>query len=408
MRVLLAPVGSRGDVQPLLALGLGLRRRGHEVEFLTAVTFESLLARKHGFVCHPGIADIQTKLQENATALASPMATARLLIRESKTQLQTALDLLSDLVPRFDLVIGAGVQLAAASVCEAAGVPYRYVLYVPQLLPSGAHPPFLLPRHGLPAWLNRLSHQVSDRLVQRFMLRPVTSFRRRHQLPDPRNLSAKILGERPILCCSPSLAVVPPDTPLAAVQTGALTLAAAADGALSTKVRAFLRAGPAPFYVGFGSMVDPNPGATAALIAAAAAEAEVRVILCTGWSEADAIEGDDLLVITSAPHGLLLPRCAGAVHHGGAGTVQAVAQAGIPQLLVPHLMDQFYWAQRIAALAVGPNAIARPRLSADSLATALRSLRDDTEQRRRARDLGTRIAQESGLLDTINLLESEV
>lgn len=405
MRILLAPMGSRGDVQPMLALALGLRTRGHQVEFLTASTFEPLLAQDHGFKCHPGLDDILAKLEQNAAALASPLATARLLMTEGKRQLQTAIDLLEALVPEFDLVVGAGVQLAAASVCEAAGVPHRFVMYVPQLLPSGAHPPFLMTHHGLPPWINRLLHEMSDALTVRLMLGPLTAYRRRRQLPRPPHLSAMILGSRPLLCCSPSLAGAPSDAKLPSEQTGFLALPTPPNDTLAPEVESFLQAGPPPIYLGFGSMVDPDPAAMATLVTGAAREAGVRLIFSAGWSDAQLEQGPELLHIKGAPHDLLLPRCAGAVHHGGAGTVHAAARAGVPQLLVPHLMDQFYWARRVEALGLGPMAIRRPKLRQSKLAAALRALQEDEAQRAAAQQLGVQLQAERGVAATVIALE---
>ncbi|MCO4764430.1 MAG: glycosyltransferase family 1 protein [Myxococcales bacterium] len=408
MKILLSPIGSRGDVQPMVALGLGLRARGHTVDFLAAETFDALLSERYGFRCLPGTPDIQEMLTTHAADLSSPIATARLLSREVKSQLQGQIDALCGVVRAYDLVVGAGVHMAGASVCEAKGVPYRSALYVPQLLPSGAHPPFLVPYQGLPAGLNRWMHGISNRLIDRWMLQPLRGYRRSAGLPDVADAMTMVLGKAPLLCCASELAGIPDDTRLEVQQTGALVLPLPADTALDANLLQFIEAGTPPVYVGFGSMVDPTPERTADLVREAAAIAGVRIVLGTGWSDSHAQVGEQVMVIRAAPHALLLPRCLAAVHHGGAGTTFAAAMAGVPQLLVPHLMDQYYWGARITERGLGPTAIPRKKLTAKKLARALVQCRDGPGMRERAAHAGAALSKTDGVATAIAVLEQVV
>jgi UDP:flavonoid glycosyltransferase YjiC (YdhE family) len=106
------------------------------------------------------------------------------------------------------------------------------------------------------------------------------------------------------------------------------------------------------------------------------------------------------LVIGHTPHGKLFPRCAAVIHHGGAGTTANAARAGVPQVLVPHFLDQFYWCHRVWKLGLSPPPIPRSLLHVEPLAAALRTCADDTALRERAREFATSVALD-GLERTI-------
>lgn len=119
--------------------------------------------------------------------------------------------------------------------------------------------------------------------------------------------------------------------------------------------------------VGFGSMGVPDEHHAARMVAGAIRATGHRGILVGLPS----VPGDDMLSVSSAPHGRLLPRCAVTVHHGGSGTVAATLLAGIPTVVVPQGLDQPFWARRVAEAGVGVH-LPRRRISANRLAEAIR------------------------------------
>jgi UDP:flavonoid glycosyltransferase YjiC (YdhE family) len=147
-------------------------------------------------------------------------------------------------------------------------------------------------------------------------------------------------------------------------------------------------------YFGFGSMTDPDPAATTSMIVEVIERLGCRAILSEGWAgigEGALPEGS--MHIGAVPHSSLFPRVAAVVHHGGAGTTTRSAQAGVPQLIVPHLLDQFWWGRRVQELGVSPAPISRRRLNADSLQSSLRALLETEWLAERARELATRMDQ---------------
>lgn len=145
-------------------------------------------------------------------------------------------------------------------------------------------------------------------------------------------------------------------------------------------------------YIGFGSMTDPDPAATTRLVLEAVSRAGVRAVLSSGWAGlGDAPLPESVTVVGPLSHASLFRRVAAVVHHGGAGTTTTAARAGAPQILVPHVLDQFHWAHRVARLGVGPPALPRRELRADRLAEAIASLCDNELVAERAARLGERL-----------------
>jgi UDP:flavonoid glycosyltransferase YjiC (YdhE family) len=116
----------------------------------------------------------------------------------------------------------------------------------------------------------------------------------------------------------------------------------------------------------------------------------------------------NILRIDSAPHEWLFPRVSAAIHHGGAGTTASSLRAGVPAIIVPHLGDQPFWGKRVEALGVGPRAIPRRRLTASSLAEAIRRATSDAEMKRRAAELGEKIRAERGTARAADLIEEHL
>jgi UDP:flavonoid glycosyltransferase YjiC (YdhE family) len=172
---------------------------------------------------------------------------------------------------------------------------------------------------------------------------------------------------------------------------------------------AFLESGPAPVYIGFGSMASSDPRATAIIALEALRATGQRGVLFKGWGGLQPEDlPPDVFMIGSTPHSWLFPRMSAIVHHGGAGTTGAGLAAGVPSIVVPFFADQPFWGQRVYDLRVGPPPISRRRLTAENLSAAIRMVVDDQALRRRAADLGTRIRAEDGVGAAVQLIERAV
>jgi UDP:flavonoid glycosyltransferase YjiC (YdhE family) len=300
---------------------------------------------------------------------------------------------LADVARDADLILGASLHCAGLSYAEKLGIPYAYVCYTPSLLPSALHPSPTCPHLGLPRWLNRLTWWLNDRFWNLLYRGSINRERGRLGLPPVSNAFRHVLSAPLVLASEPRLGLPPPDSPFVAVQTGAWFLPAPEP--LEPTLAAFLAAGPPPVYVGFGSMADRHAACTTAVVIAAARAAGLRVVIGGGWANlGDAARDPDVHVVPSVPHDKLFPHLCAVVHHGGAGTTAAAARAGIPQVVIPHFLDQFFWADRVRTLGLGPTPVPRTKLTARRLTAALRACLGEPAFRERARAFAPTMVQD--------------
>jgi vancomycin aglycone glucosyltransferase len=304
-----------------------------------------------------------------------------------------------------DLIVAAGVQVAAASVAERRGVPCVGVTFCPCAIPNDAAPPPTVKTQTLPRWLNQLIWRVG-RPVADFALRaPFNAARARLDLPPAVSPVASLAGRAIIMAADRDLAPLGRGAPRDTITTDAWIMNDAT--VLAADVETFLNGGGPPIYVGFGSMVAADAVPLASHAVSAARATGRRVIIGSGWASlGDRLAAsDDVLVVDSAPHAMLFPRVAAVVHHGGAGTTTAAARAGVPQLLLPHILDQYYWAHRIETLGLGPRALAVAHLTPRALSDRVQALVGDTAFARRAAQLGPAIAARNGVDAAVEHLE---
>jgi vancomycin aglycone glucosyltransferase len=405
MRILVVACGTRGDFQPMLALALALRRAGHEVLLAATPTFASEAAAL-GVPFAPVGMDFQQMLARYRSEIdpRRPLSAIRLMNRLIPEGALAEWQSLLPLVQGADLAVAAGVALTARSAAEAARVPFRYVAYTPQVLPSAWHPPVMLPLTGTPCWLNRLGWRGIRALYDRILLPTLNELRRGEGLPPVTCVIRHVFAPEPgvsLLAADPELAPAPPD--LLVPQVGAFHLEDSRP--LPASVEQFLSEGEPPLYIGFGSMPDTEPERTSQLLAEAARRAGCRALLSSGWAGfGSGSLGSHVQVVGPLSHGQLFPRLAGIVHHGGAGTTAASIRAGVPQVVVPHMLDQFMMAHYVRTAGIGLS-LSRGRLGVERLASALVRLREDASLRARAVHVGEQVRARDSLAAAVALLE---
>ena len=390
MRIALAVDGTRGDVHPMLALAGGLARRGHEVLVCGPPDFADD-GRSRGIEFRPVGIGVQAYLEQRAEILhGGPLASLGGGKRYVQEHVGRQMRELAAAIDRADWVFGAGASFAASSVAELRGARYRMIAYCPSLLRSRHQTPFAVPWGELPTWANRAAWWLVGRFVEVALGGAIQEARASLGLPPARDLYRMLLGDRLVLAAEPILAPLPADLECEVVRVGCLH--PFEPEPLPAKLEEFLAAGEPPVYVGFGSMTDPDPGAATRLVLDAVERAGVRAVLSRGWAGLGRTAlPEAVMEIGSVSHASLFARVAAVVHHGGAGTTTTAARAGSPQILVPHVLDQFHWAHRVQRLGLGPPAIPRRRLGAEPLAEALRSVRDNEILIERAAEIGARL-----------------
>jgi vancomycin aglycone glucosyltransferase len=349
MRALLSSVGTRGDVQPIVALAMRVRELGHGVRLCAPPNLLEWV-RGFGFDAVPMGVEMRA-----APGRAPPTAEELKRLRETMPDLITdQFDVMARAAEGCDVILGGNAhQYAARSIAELRGVPYVTALYAPVAIPSPDHAPPPAPGQmweagspetNLQRWADNF-RAWNDRALER-----VNHNRsRRGQAPIDDVLRYN-LTDHPWLATDASLAPVPSTPGMQVLETGAWVLED--KSALAPELTAFLEAGAPPVYFGFGSM--PVPQELSRTLIEAVRAVGRRAIVSRGWAELGLIDGaSDCLAIGDVNQQALFPRVAAAVHHGGAGTTATVARAGVPQLVLPMFGDQFYWASRARALGIG-------------------------------------------------------
>ncbi|WP_437729600.1 glycosyltransferase [Sorangium sp. So ce861] len=363
MRVLLTGVGTRGDVQPVVALAAEMRRRGHDVRLCIPPNFIDWVAGM-GFTASPiGIA---MRAPSGAAAAQAAIPTPEQVRALVAHLVKDQFDATAAVAEGCDAIVAGGAhQYAARSIAERLGIPSVVALYAPVALPSPDHAPNGVPggdpESNLRGWQGE-SRSWNERILER-----LNGHRERLGMSPLNDAFSHILGKAPWLAADPVLGPLPATPGLEVAQTGAWLLADKTP--LAPELEAFLAAGEPPVYVGFGSMpVDPQTGRS---VIEAVRAAGRRVVLSQGWAELGLVDdAGDCIAIGDVNQQALFPRVAAVVHHGGAGTTTTAARAGVPQVIVPMFSDQPYWASRVRALGIGTS-VDRGSLSAESLRAAL-------------------------------------
>jgi len=387
----------------MLVLARALQQRGHQV-ILCGTPGSSSWAQEMRIPFQPSGLDMQQFAQTHDDIHTSSLKLIMRLWRVRHEEVRDQFRAVQEAAAGADLIVSAGTQFAAGSVASHTGATHVAVYYVPTTLPSASHAPFMVPWFGAPPWVNRLLWKCDVRFTMAMLGRSLNEQRRLLGLPPARNFHHAYAPQHRLLAADPELCPLPEDLRDRCVQTGAITLTD--DATLPADVDAFIRAGSAPIYLGFGSMVNRDAARTTRTLLDAIQAAGVRAILSKGWAGLG--EGElppSCLTVGPLPHAALFPRMAAIVHHGGAGTTAAAARAGVPQIIVPHIGDQFYFGHRVTTLGLGPSPIPRPKLTAARLAAAVQLAVTSDLTQHRARAMAKQLSARRGVVETVAFLE---
>jgi vancomycin aglycone glucosyltransferase len=386
MRVLLSTIGSRGDVQPLVALASQLSALGHDARLCVPPDFAEWIG---------GLGMPVTTIGPELRKLTGgrPPSTQPAFSPEQRRQLAqgTVAEQFNTLTAAAEgctvVVAATALQIAARSVAERMGIPYVFAAYCPIVLPSTHHAPPPLPPLTIEAPASDTSdnHTLWARDGERFndlFGAALNSRRAPLGLPPVDDVRSHIFSDRPWLAADPTLAPWPaaskPGDDISVFQPGAWILPD--ERPLGHEVETFLDAAEPPVYFGFGSIRAPQ-NLSEVMITTARALGR-RAIVSRGWAGLTLIDSaPDCLSIGEINQQALFRRVAAVVHHGGAGTTTAAALAGAPQVVIPQIYDQHYWARRVQELGIGiAHAPGTPTI--DSLTAALEhALRPDVTLR---------------------------
>ncbi len=386
MKILIYAIGSRGDVQPFIALGRAAVARGHD----------ALLQ--------------EPEVQAALTSLGGKLKAYRWASELMNAQLSAVWDIGFTVKP--DIILNHFKASLAPHIARALGIPSVPVALQPGFVPTGAYPQFLMGAEGHNRAWNRFTH----RAVMGAMRLGTGMMHRRWRRATGIDIGARMDtlggyvpgGEAVSLqAYSSTLVPRPHDWPESAIQTGYF-FGTPDDWTPPDDLASFLDDGPPPVYAGFGSMPGIDHARTTRALLGALEATGRRAVLATGWGGISGVEtGADIHVLKAAPHGWLFPRVSAVVHHGGSGTTHEGLRWGRPSVICPLFADQPYFGARVAALGAGPAPIRQRDLTAEALAAAI-EVAHLPEVVARAAEIGAAMRAEDGVGRALAVVEGLV
>ncbi|MCJ7471190.1 MAG: glycosyltransferase [Actinobacteria bacterium] len=417
MRIAIIAPGSRGDVQPYIALGKGLKKAGYIVRLVTHQNFEELV-NSYGLEFWSIGGNVQDIAQSKEMSERIGKGNFLSVISQMAKEAQRGALIMAEgglaACKGMDLILsGIGGLFIGYSIAEKLDIPFLQAYYIP-FTPTKAYPSFLFSK--LPFKLGGIINRFSYSIVRQMMwqgFRSADKLARQKVLdlpPAPIGGPYKTdrFNQLPILNgFSPNVIPKPPDWDNNNHITGYWFLDSATNWTPPSDLTEFIQDGPPPVYVGFGSMSSRDPEETTNLVLQALAKTKQRAIILSGWGGLyKKTLPDTVFMIDSAPFSWLFPRMAAVIHHGGAGTTAAGLRAGVPSIVIPFFGDQFFWGQRIAKLGAGPEPIPRKELTVDRLSKAIQEAITDQTIHKKAKDLGLKIQEEDGIKNAVSVIKS--
>lgn len=413
MKITITTMGTRGDVQPYVALGLRLQSNGHTIQIGTDPVFKDFIEELGlGFI--PIEIDPRRAVEEADPDLAKkPIKFLRWVKNQFERSAfesnRAALDACHD----SDVLLFSSLAFMTPHIAQALNLP-SLACYLQPATPSRQIPamlgPFLPENFPLRGAINWYGTHLNTQIFFRMIYKTVNQLR--IELFDLEPLPWRVyanmdLSDVPIVYgFSPQVQPRPTDWQDYHHVTGFWLMDEDTSWQPTAALTDFLAAGPPPVYLGFGSAVDKESDALTQLMIKAVELSGQRAILQGGWSGlGDTTLPDHIFKVDNLPHSWLFPRMAAVVHHGGMGTTATGMRSGVPSVLVPFFADQPFWGYYVERLGVGPTPILRIKLTAENLAAAITTAVTDNNIRQQAAALGEKLRAEDGVGLAVQVIE---
>jgi sterol 3beta-glucosyltransferase len=381
MKIIVVTIGSRGDVQPYINLSQGLRDAGHDVVLATNPTL-CPLSEQHGLKTIPigrpvdmgleGARLMEGSFDNMWIGMIRVMQLGARLVEEAYPDVLAACKN-ADLVVTTDT--GSGVAEAAK-----LGIPWISVSLQPARLP--------LIQTGEPT----LMEKVFGWTLGKLFIAPTNRFRKRVGAPPVDSITTMLSKRMILLPVNSHVAPSNPKWPPQVHQTNYWYARPIEGWVPPSDLLSFLSAGEKPIAISLGVMGAAKARQGAQIVLEAVRKTGVRAIL-QGWG--DELKELDLpptiYSASSMPHDWLFDQVSAVIHHGGFGTTAAGLCSGAPSIVIPHIIDQYYWGQRVFELGVGPKFFSRGQMNAEKLAQSITTALTDSKMRARAAELGAAI-----------------
>ncbi|KAI5790684.1 sterol 3-beta-glucosyltransferase [Peziza echinospora] len=418
LRITCLTIGSRGDVQPYIALCKGFLKEGHKPRIATHAEFQPWI-ESHGIefaLVEGDPAELMRVCVENGMFTFS-------FLKEASSKFRGWIDeLLSsawEACQGSDILIESPSAMAGIHIAEALQIPYFRAFTMPWTRTRAYPHAFAVPERKMGGHYNSFTYVMFDNVFWQAISGQVNRWRKKSLGLPSTNLDKLQPNKTPFLYnFSPSVVVRPLDYSDWIKVTGYWFLEEKSTWEPPKELLEFIRKaredGKKIVYVGFGSIVVSDPEALTRSVVESIGRADVRCILSKGWSdrlgsknqnEVEIPMPDYIHTIKSAPHDWLFAQVDAAAHHGGAGTTGASLRAGIPTIVKPFFGDQFFFGGRVEDLGVG---ICIKKLNVAAFTAALKVATHDHRMITKARVLGEQIRMENGVETAIQTIYREM
>lgn len=411
MRVCIMTLGSRGDVQPYVALGKELIKKGHSAVVCTGKSFKQFI-EENGVEFEETTSNLMAiaETPEGKAILEHPIKNIRLALRYSKDVINPAyrktLDDFYNAAKTADMIIYHPKALGAIDIALSLGIPCISMPPVPITFPVSEFANLAVTHKNLGPVLNKLTYKVNEK-AESSQIEEINDFREKTLGLQKRKAGIYSytdgMNRIPIIYpISQSLFPEVMSWNKQVFLSGFLYLET--DEKLSGGLTSFLKDGEKPIVVTFSSMPLSEPENFMVKLMQALEQANERAVILTGNSGIIGNNSKTLFFSKSAPHSLLFQYAKGVVHHGGVGTMAAALKAGVPQQIIPFSVDQPFWAERLYKLGYGLKPLKEKTLSAEDLVNSF-NLINDHEVQAKAKQLGSEINAEKGNERVVEYLE---
>lgn len=403
--------GTRGDVQPYIALALGLQDKGHKIILAAPENFKDFV-EGFGLTFHPLYGDAEGAMNsaEGQSVLKSEntiklmkyffgvLHTIRVPLRKSYI----------DGVNKVDVIIAnAATATIISAIAEKQNKKLAFTYFMPPIVITGEFPLGDFDFMNFPAY-NRLTYKLAHTFFWKFVKVETNEFRKELGLPGLKeNLLHHIDRQKPLdlYCLSPTLIPQPKDWDDHHQITGFLTIPTnKRPDNIPADLNDWLAAGAKPIYMGFGSNGVGNTAKVVSVINDILTQTNERILFCTGWSVFDDLPSHpNLFVAKYVNHEMIFPKCKLGIFHGGAGTLAAMLRNHLPVIIVSFYTDQPTWGKIVERMSLGAH-VPFKKLTSQKLITAIAKAQVSSVKQN-VIETGDKINHEDGLANTVEAIE---
>lgn len=393
MKIAFVIFGTRGDVQPMVALADGLLKRGHEVTICAPPENEELISSVNCMFIPFGPSP-KKAAKENPKKQKGGVA-VKISPKEGKKVISDQINILLKILTGTDLILSVGIVFGVHTAADILKVPYRFVIYYPIVLGTTADDPLK----------NRIMFGFGRSMINMFIKGFINNHRARFSLPPIKDVWSNWLGDRVIVACDPELNKARDGVSFPFTQTGFMLVPSKKE--LPDNVLSFCNSGKPPIYIGFGSNPIADTEKFKQIFEKVRNDTNQRLIISKGWADLPENNSPDILYVDELPFDLLFPKLAAVIYHGGTGTMAIIARVGIPQAAFPFIADQFANRDNIVKLGLGPKTYNFKEMTAESISIAINECIKNNLYRNNALDLADKLKNSNGIELTIQLIEKE-